>query len=424
MTITKFLEILNYEMVLLFGIFVSLSFAGVKLSHKNRWGVLLFCTGATLVQAGLFLLLGKEATAKLYPVFVHLPLILFLVYYTKVPPLMATSAVFAAYLCCQTRRWLGSLILFAFDDLGFWYFIQILVTLPLYYLLIRYVAEPVQGLMKQSKRAQFLFGIVPFFYYCFDYSTTVYTDILYRGSQVAVEFMPSLMSIAYFIFVLLIASDLQKQSRAKEEQQLLEIQIGHATKELAALRESQIQAAIYRHDLRHHLRYLESHLQNGEANLAIDYIRQLDHSIATSTVKRFCENETVNLILSSYSSLASLSGICFETKVTLGSSALEKISAVDYCIVLGNLLENAIEACKQVKQDPFIYIEAKQQQGKVFCRIKNSYHEAVQFEGKYPVTAKSGHGMGIKSIVMTVERLKGFVEFTVENNQFIAQFMI
>lgn len=424
MTITKFLELFNYEMVLLFGIFVSISFAGVKITNKNRWGVLFFCTGATLFQAGLFLLFGKEATAKLYPVFVHLPLILFLVYYAKVPPLMAASAVFAAYLCCQTRRWLGSLILFAFDDLGFWYFIQILVTLPLYYLLIRFVAEPVQGLMKQSKRAQFFFGIVPFFYYCFDYSTTVYTDILYRGSQVAVEFMPSLLSIAYFIFVLLIASDLQKHSRAKEDQQLLEMQIGHATKELAALRESQIQAVIYRHDLRHHLRYLESHLQNGEANLAIDYIHQLDHSIATSTVKRFCENETVNLILSSYASLASLSGIRFETKVTLGSSALEKISAVDYCIVLGNLLENAIEASKQVKQDPFIYIEAKQQQGKIFCRIKNSYHEAVQFEGKYPVTAKSGHGMGVKSIVMTVERLKGFVEFNVENNQFIAQFMI
>jgi signal transduction histidine kinase len=424
MTSANFLEYLNYETVLLFGIFVSVSFAGVKVNRKNIGAILLFCSVTTLVQFGLFLLLGKETTAKLYPFFVHLPLILFLVYVTKVPPLMAASAVFGAYLCCQTRRWFGSLFLFIFDDTRFLFLAQILVTLPLYVLLATYFAGPVQRLMQQSKRAQFLFGIVPFFYYCFDYITTIYSDILYKGSKVAVEFMPTILSIGYFVFVLLIAADLQKQSKAKEDQLLLEMQIGHATKELAALRESQIQAAIYRHDLRHHLRYLESHLQSGEVNIAIDYIRKLDHNIESGAIKRYCENETVNLILSSYASLANLSGIRFETKVALDSSALELLSSVEYCIILGNLLENAIEASKQVNQDPFIYIEAKQQKGKVFCQVKNSYSGTVQFEGKYPVTTKAGHGMGIKSIVMTVEKLKGFVEFSVENNIFIAQFMI
>jgi len=424
MTITMFLELLNYETVLLFGIFVSISFAGVKITRKNIGGVLLFCSATTFVQLILFLLLGKEITAKLYPLFVHLPLILFLVYYSKVPPLMAASAVFAAYLCCQTRRWLGSLILLAFDDMNFWYSIQILVTLPLYYLLTHYITVPVQSLMKQSKRAQFLFGIVPFFYYCFDYGTTVYSDILYKGSQVAVEFMPSLMSIAYFIFVLLIASDLQQRSKAKIDQQLLEIQINQAAKELENLRQSQTQAAIYRHDFRHHLRYLDNHLKSGELQQASDYIRQLDHTLEASAIKRFCENETINLILSSYASFADLAGVRFETKVSLDRAALEQRSTVDCCVILGNLLENALEASKQVKLDPFIYVEAKQQNGKLFCQVKNNYTEEVQFEGNYPVTNKAGHGLGIKSIVMTVEKLNGFVEFKLEKDHFVAQLMI
>jgi len=424
MTIAIFLELLNYETVLLFGIFVSISFAGVKITRKNRWGVLLFCSATTLVQLLLFLLLGKEITAKLYPLFVHLPLILFLVYYSKVPPLMASSAVFAAYLCCQTRRWLGSLILLVFDDVAFWYSMQIIATVPLYYLLTQYVAEPVQSLMKQSRRAQFLFGIVPFFYYCFDYMTTVYSDILYKGSQVAVEFMPSLLSIAYFIFVLLIASELQQRSKVKINQQLLEIQINQAAKELENLRQSQVQAAIYRHDFRHHLRYLDTHLQSGEFQQAREYIRQLDHTLEASEIKRFCENETINLILSSYASFAEHAGIRFETKVNLSREALEQRSSLDCCVILGNLLENALEASKQVELDPFIYVEAKQQNGKLFCQVKNNYSEVVQFDGNYPVTNKAGHGLGIKSIVMTVEKLNGFVEFKLEKGLFVAQLMI
>ena len=57
MTFTMFLELLNYETVLLFGIFVSISFAGVKITRKNIGGVLLFCGATTFVQLILFLLL-------------------------------------------------------------------------------------------------------------------------------------------------------------------------------------------------------------------------------------------------------------------------------------------------------------------------------------------------------------------------------
>jgi sensor histidine kinase regulating citrate/malate metabolism len=139
------------------------------------------------------------------------------------------------------------------------------------------------------------------------------------------------------------------------------MQINQAAKELENLRQSQVQAAIYRHDFRHHLRYLDNHLQSGDFQQARAYIRQLDHTLEASEIKRFCENETINLILSSYASFAELAGIRFETKVNLSREALEQRSSLDCCVILGNLLENALQASKQVKLDPFIYVEAKQQ---------------------------------------------------------------
>lgn len=424
MTLTFLLVILNYETVLIFGIIISAAFAGVEANRKNCIGLFFFFVVASLVQFTIYAIYGIGFAGKLYPFMIHLPDILFISFYCKRPLLMSISAVMGAYLCCQTRLWIGSIFLYFYDSKELWYTVQILATLPLLYLLICYVAGPVYRLMQQSRRSQILFGVVPFFYYVFDYTVTVYSNLLYEGSRVAVEFMPSVLSVGYFGFVVLFAGEIQRKSKAQEEQRLLEMQVNQAAKELAGLRQFQTQGAIYRHDLRHHLRYLETCIQCGKSDDALAYIQNVGDNMDAGKVERYCENETVNLILSSYAQAAREGGVRFETKVTLGAEDVANTSSVDLCVILGNILENAIHACASVKGEKYISIETRRQNGRVFWCIHNSYQEEVRFDGKLPITAKTGHGMGVKSVAMTVEKLHGLCEFTAESGVFTVRLMV
>lgn len=64
------------------------------------------------------------------------------------------------------------------------------------------------------------------------------------------------------------------------------------------------QAAIYRHDMRHHLNMIDGFLDAGKPEQALAYIRKTREDMMSISVRRFCENEAVNLICSSFADKA------------------------------------------------------------------------------------------------------------------------
>lgn len=412
----SFLGYLNYSVVLLFGVIVSIAFAGVLNQKKNRWAILMFITLLGFIQAILVAALGMDLTRKLYPLITHLPLILFLTYYFKKPLLMSSVSVFSAYLCCQTRRWFGNSILLFTDSADVDYAVQILVTIPLLMLLIRYIAPAVTRLMFQSRRSLLMFGAVPFIYYVFDYTTTVYTGLLYSGSRAAVEFIPSVMATCYYLFVVLYFNELQQRSEIDNERKILSIQTKQAVKELDSLRRSQEQAAIYHHDLRHHLQYLDACLQVNKPDDARTYIRNITNVIEKNKVIRYCENETVNLILSSYAAKAKSAGITLSCDTDIAADL--GVSSADLCVILANGLENAFHACLALTGERTISVTTRRNKSKTFLQIQNPYAGGISFENGLPVTSEQGHGYGTRSILMTVEKLGGLCDFIAESDLF------
>lgn len=412
----SFLGYLNYSVVLLFGVIVSIAFAGVLNHKKNRWAILLFITLLSFVQAVFVVTLGMDLTRKLYPLITHLPLILFLTFYCKKPWLMSSVSVFSAYLCCQTRRWFGNSILLFTDSPAVDYAVQILVTIPLLMLLIRYIAPAVTRLMFQSRRSLLMFGAVPFIYYVFDYTTTVYTGLLYSGSRVAVEFIPSVMATCYYLFVVQYFNELQHRSKIDNERKILSIQANQAVKELDTLRRSQEQAAIYHHDLRHHLQYLDACIQANKPEEARTYIQNLSNVIEKNKIIRYCENETVNLILSSYAAKARSAGISLSCDTDVAADL--GVSSADLCVILANGLENAFHACLAVTGERTISVITRRNKSKTFLQIQNPFAGVIPFENGLPVTSENGHGYGTKSILMTVEKLGGLCDFMAEDGVF------
>ena len=142
MTLLTILGVFNYGLVLLYGLFLSVFIAGGWENRKQRGLVIALCPVFILIQVPGWLLLGEDTIKKLYPLIVHLPLVLILISALKKPVGVSVVSVLTAYLCCQLPRW-GNIAVAAVTH---WELAgeiaYILIIGPLFFLLLRYFVKP------------------------------------------------------------------------------------------------------------------------------------------------------------------------------------------------------------------------------------------------------------------------------------------
>lgn len=416
------ISLCNDVAVGIFGSVLSASFCNVlntRRNHRIFWGFMLVIT---LMQGVIYSEWEGMFLRKIYPLVVHLPLVLVLYVLTRKFFWSLISAL-SAYLCCQLRRWIA-LFIVALSNGGEMMqdVVELIVTLPILLLLLRFVAPSIRQVMNHPAKYRIQFGIIPAIYYVFDYATVVYTDFLTSGSPVVVEFMPLVCCAGYLVFLLYYSSEEQKQSRLKQIQNSLDIQLKQSVHEISALRESQELAVRYRHDLRHHLQYVAACIENGQEEQAQAYISGICQEIEAQKVKRYCENETVNLIFSSFVGRAEREGVAMNICGTLPAFLL--IGESDLCVLLSNALENAIHACQPLAADGescIIDVQFYEKEGRFFLQITNPYTNPIRFEKGLPLSEREGHGIGVQSICAIVQRYGGIYNFYVKDKKFVLQ---
>ena len=124
--------------------------------------------------------------------------------------------------------------------------VTIIITIPLIFIVIKYISPYIIRLKNESKTIISMFFLLPLTYYILEYAFTVYTDLLYRGEAVVIEFMDSFIVILYFILSTVILALLNKKNTAERENIILLAAAAQAEKEIAQLSDYQKQAAIYR----------------------------------------------------------------------------------------------------------------------------------------------------------------------------------
>lgn len=419
--IVTVIGLIRFGFSLLFGVAVSVLFAGIEPTRKNRLNVGFICVLFILVQSACLWLLGLDLTSKLYPLITHLPMIFVLSLYYKCPWLISTISVLTGYLCCQAPRWIGFLAGAAFGSRVADHVFYIAAVFLAYYFLKRYVVGSVQQLMVKSNKSCLLLGGVPLFYYIFDYVTTIYTDVLYSGAKWAVQFMPSTISVFYFVFVIIYYVETQKQADSQRERDMLATQFRQAQTEFASLRQIQKSAATYRHDMRHHFALLQSLASKGRIEEIQEYLQTAQSDMDAITPIRFCENETVNLILSSFAGKAKQSGIMLTVEAKLPDSL--PLSDTELCSLFSNALENAIYACQNITDSNkrCIKLHMYSKNNKLCIDIRNSYQIEPVFKNGFPVSTEQGHGFGTKSMVYIVENHSGICQFSVKDGWFVFQ---
>ena len=419
--ISTVIEFSRYFTALIFGMALAASFAGMPSTRKNHLVLGCYTVVIFIIQVACLFSWGMDITWKIYPLIAHLPIAAFIALYLKCSWLISVISMFAAFLCCQPPRWIGSVAGSVFNNKTMNHLGYIISVFLMYYILQKYVAKSVQHLMGRSAKSCLIFGAMPTFYYLLDHATTVYTDFLYSGSRAAVQFMPFVTSAFYFVFVLFYYGEIQKQASIQRERDMLDTQFRLAQTEFASLRQMQQNAAAYRHDMRHHFALLQGLASKERIEEIKEYLRTAQSDIDTITPLRFCENETVNLILSAFATKAKQSGILLMVDAKLPDSLA--FSDTELCSLLSNALENAIHACENIADSDKRYIKLRMysKNNKLCIEICNSYQTEPIFHQGLPVSKEQGHGFGTKSMAHIVEKHGGICRFLVKDGLFIFQ---
>lgn len=423
MNLLAFFHIWNAGLVLIYGVFLSVFIAGGWQNRKQSRQVIVLSLLLLLIQVPLWQLLGEFTVERLYPLIIHLPLVLILVFALKKPIGVSIASVLIAYLCCQIPHWIKiAVVATTHAELAG----EIAYTIcigPLFYVMLRYFVKPANGLLVYSNQSLLLFGSLPAVYYVFDYTTTVYSELLYAGIPALNELIPTVLILFYVIFLTVHHHEAQKRVKNEQEISAQNVLLTQAQKEMDALHRMQEQTAIYQHDMRHHLNMMDAFLTSGKVDQALDYIRKANDDITSVSTTRFCGNDTVNLICSSFMEKAK------ERKIQLAIQArlpeVLSISDTELCAILSNALENALNAVANLNaSEKWIELYCNTKRNKLLIEIKNPYAGSITMKDGLPVASDAGHGFGCRSIRAIVLRHHGLYTFVPENGIFTLQIVL
>ncbi len=170
-----------------------------------------------------------------------------------------------------------------------------------------------------------------------------------------------------------------------------------------------------RHDIRHQYAVLSGYLEKNETDKMKSYLNELIDAIPQNSFPAFCANQSVNSLCSYYAAHAKNAGIDISIIIDIPEQS-EKISNSHLCIVIGNLLDNAIRANEGRTCGRFIRLRSSIEAGMLYITMDNSY---VPGE-KRTRSDNSGaeHGIGLLSVRNVAESHGGSAEFSEDHDTF------
>ncbi|WP_302975157.1 sensor histidine kinase [Ruminococcus sp.] len=214
------------------------------------------------------------------------------------------------------------------------------------------------------------------------------------------------------------------RNRVENNQALLKLQIANEQQKLQDSIRWNTEVNTLRHDLKNHLLCISEYIRLQQTNAAMEYIEKLTGQVKKELPYHMMTNSVaVNAILD----LKKL--VCDENQIDIKYFVLEelpKIDETDLCVILANLLDNAIEAAsKEEKRQIRLSMEIIGNYFRIV--VQNQIAESVLKNNKKLGTTKKNrkiHGFGLQSVEDAVERNDGMSNFSEENGWFVADVML
>ncbi len=314
----------------------------------------------------------------------------------------------------QAYRWSFSLVTF---------FVEIFMMIPIFGYMKK-VYTPAVEKEPSGFEWRYLWLIPATFYLLWYYE--IYVDSSQSSLHVALQpknavfllFINIGASLVYYIVARLI-TERDKNIKLREKNHLLAMQ----KLQYENLKERIAEARRAKHDVRHHIVLMQELLNKKDYDALESYLQEYCTSFSDSTPFVFCENSAANAVIAYFAQLAKSNGIKFDANVKIP----EKIGVekTDLSVLLGNLLENAVEACSQLKNGR-ITVRASYE-AKVLCfAVDNSFDGKVRQNSNktFLSTKQNERGFGLESVKSITEKYDGFCSFKADEKVFYASVMI
>lgn len=410
-------------LLLLFGVYLSGAFAGIRFNiPRNVKLFLAICAVCGTLQIASCILFDVAVVWKLYPLSTHLPLILFLciIYHKRL--ITSLASVFTTYLFCQPANWFGVLTFYITKSESAKYLVRICFLAIVAFITLIYLAPYFSRIYNKDTRSVCIFGMIPFIYYVFDYSTMIYTDLWVSNNRIVAEFLPFFLGIIYMVFGIIYCSENEEKVIAQHKAELIQISAEQQNKEIETIQHNEKEIRILHHDMRLFLSSLTVCLEQGDTDKAKEMLASYTSHIENTRMQHFCNIDTLNYVLSDFAAKCKLNSVEFIHRVELAEL---KVDINMFASILSNSLDNALNAQKNLAESSRkVNLLLKTSNGKLLLSVENPISKKPIFENGLPVSNKEGHGYGTQSICYMTERLNGKYQFSVQANTFITKIII
>lgn len=171
-----------------------------------------------------------------------------------------------------------------------------------------------------------------------------------------------------------------------------------------------------RHSVKHHLAAIRVLLVNGERDTALVDLNTMLEELSAEVSGRLCDNPLVNATAVHYQAMARQTGTAVDILLDIPED-IGRISDSELCVMIGDMLENAVTACRGVDR-PFIKMRSRCADGILTVTLDNSYsHVRQNADGSFRSTREGG-GLGLRIIAALAEKHGGGSRFEAKDGVF------
>lgn len=284
-----------------------------------------------------------------------------------------------------------------------------LVSLPL---IRKYIKPHVTNIIEMIDQQNSVFTLFPII------SSLVLAFFDVKRTNSLATFMSLLLCTLLIVSTYyLIARSIDQTKRHQQLEKQLALQRDHYQN----LYESIESTKALRHDLRHHLVTIVEFLGKNNTCATLEYLNRLSSSYDDSSLPIVCSNQAADALICHYLKLAKQLNVTTITELHLPDNL--GIDDLDLCVILGNCLENAIEACSKMRgnEPRRIDIKSKISKGYLLITITNSFDGFVLHQGGEGfLSTKKGtnHGIGLSNVKAVADKYSGHLASSFDQRVF------
>lgn len=227
--------------------------------------------------------------------------------------------------------------------------------------------------------------------------------------------------VCYFMVI-----RLSKANSAKVEYELQMIDLNYKKQYAENIKNQHEEIRRVRHDMKQSYQVIQRFVVENNFDELAEYLPQICEQINKISSAVDTNHSIINAILNTKLSFAKSQGI-----KTLCSSVkqihAEKIEEIDLCHLIGNMMDNAIEATLKISSEKTKYVEVSitERNAMILITVRNSYEDVLIDEGlSTSKDNKANHGFGIKTIRKIAKKYQGSADFYIEGDLFCCSVML